>query len=475
MDDAGGAGRPDRHPGDSYDDILSRDSRPVPEYLRERASPEVGVQPVAAARYFDPAFFELEARHLWSRVWQMACREEDIPGVGDYRIYEILGKSLIVVRSAADRIRALYNSCLHRGRKLVTAEGCRSEFKCPYHGMTWGADGGFRENPIAWDFPQWEGRDMRLPEARVDTWGGFVFVNFDVHAAPLGDWIKPLADDFQRFAWERRYRSLWIQKKVRCNWKVLCEAFMESHHSVTTHPQILVGLGDANSQYDLPSDYVSRHFSAGGVASPFLPPMSEQELLDGILAGGRRRVALADEDKRHILPPGGTARRYMAELARRELSDSTGYDHATASDAEMLDALLYNLFPNFCVWGGEGTKLTYRWRPNGVDPGSSIMDIMMHAPIPKDAPRPPPAARIELGFDDTVSGIGLPGLEGLAAVFDQDFGNLPHVQEGLLATSTGEVHFGKYSEMRIRRLHQLIDRFIAEGTAASTAASVRRA
>jgi nitrite reductase/ring-hydroxylating ferredoxin subunit len=468
MDDTGSAPRSDRHPGDTYDDILNRDSRPIPAYLREGPVPDVGVEPIAASRYFDRDFFEAEARHLWPVVWQMACREEDIPNLGDYQIYEILGKSLIVVRTAPGVIKAFYNSCLHRGRKLVTLNGCKNEFRCPYHGFTWALDGAFKENPIGWDFPQWRDAEMRLPEARVDTWGGFLFVNFDPEARPLADYIGPLADDFAKFDWENRYRSLWFEKKIRCNWKVLTEAFMESHHSFTTHPQILMGLGDANSQYDLPSDWISRHFSAGGVASPFLPPATEQEIVDGMLGGGRRRVTFA-EAQGHVVPAGMSARAYMAELARQGLTATTGHDYAASSDAEMLDALLYNLFPNFCVWGGEGAKLTYRWRPNGRDPHTAIMDIMMHAPCPKGQPRPKPAAKIELGFDDSVSGAGVPGIEGLAAVFDQDFGNLPHVHDGLIASGSGQVHFGKYSEMRIRHFHHMIDRLIAEGQARSTA------
>ncbi|TAJ74324.1 MAG: aromatic ring-hydroxylating dioxygenase subunit alpha [Phenylobacterium sp.] len=468
MDGSGSVERADRHPGDSYEDILNRDSRPVPSYLREGRVPDVGVQPVAASRYFDRAFFEKEARFMWSRIWHMACREEDIPAVGDHHLYEVLGKSLIVVRTSPTEVKALYNSCLHRGRKLVTHNGCKDEFKCPYHGFTWHADGRFKENPIAWDFPQWKDRDMRLPEAKVDRWGGFIFVNFDANAKPLAEFIGPLAADFERFDWESRTRTLWIQKKVRCNWKVLTEAFMESHHSFTTHPQILGSLGDANSQYDLPNDYVSRHFSASGVSSPFLPPASEQEVVDFML--GRRRNPIADADKEHQLSEGDTARRYMADLTRRGLTETLGYDYDDAADAEMLDALLYNLFPNLSFWAGHGTKLTYRWRPNGLDPETSIMDIMMHGRWPKDQPRPKAAAAIELDFDETVSSIGLPGLEGLAAVFDQDFSNLPHVHEGLRATGTGEVHFGRYSEMRIRHLHHMIDRYIAEGEAASTAA-----
>jgi hypothetical protein len=129
-----------------------------------------------------------------------------------------------------------------------------------------------------------------------------------------------------------------------------------------------------------------------------------------------------------------------------------------------MDALLYNVFPNMSFWAGEGPKLTYRWRPNGFDPHSAIMDIQMHTRSPKGQPRPKPAAVIELDFNDTVSSIAPPGLEGLAAVFDQDFSNLPHVHEGLLSSGNGEVHFGKYSEMRIRHLHHMIDRYIAEGS-----------
>jgi nitrite reductase/ring-hydroxylating ferredoxin subunit len=468
--DGSGAVRTDRHPGDTYGDILERDSRPVPEYLREGRIPEVGVDPIRVSRYLSPEFFELEARYVWSKVWQMACREEDIPNVGDYNIYEILGKSLIVTRTASGEIKAFYNTCLHRGRKLVTNNGCKSEFRCPYHGIAWNTDGSFKDNPIGWDFPQWDGEPMNLPEARVDTWGGFVFVNFDLNAKPLMHYIKPLADHFEKFDWKNRYRSVWVQKKIRANWKVVAEAFMESHHSVTTHPQILPGLADANSQYDVLNDWVSRQFSAGGVASPFVGPLSEQEIVDYLTgtAGSRRTRPMAGDGERHIVPAGETARRYVADLTRKALTEETGVDHDAASDAELMDALLYNVFPHMSFWAGHAGKLTYRWRPNGTDPHSALMDIMIHSPCPKDKPRPPPAPMIQLDFHEPMSSIeGLGG--GLAAVFDQDFSNLPFVHEGLTASGNGLVHFAKYTEMRIRHLHHMIDRLIAEGSACTTA------
>ena len=70
-------------------------------------------------RYYDADFFELERERLWPRVWQMACRLEEIPNVGDAVEYEILDQSVIVVRTSPTEVRAFQNACRHRGVKLV--------------------------------------------------------------------------------------------------------------------------------------------------------------------------------------------------------------------------------------------------------------------------------------------------------------------------------------------------------------------
>ena len=451
--------RADRHPSESYGDILERDTRPVPDFLREKNVPEIGTDPVLASRYYDPAFFEKEVGRVWSRVWQMACREEEIPKVGDYQIYEVVGKSLIITRTAPNEIKAFYNSCLHRGRKLVTMPGSKSEFRCPYHGFAWNCDGTFKENPIPWDFPQWKDRDMSLPEAKVASWGGFVFVNFDLTAPALETVLGPLAKDFERYDFANRYKAVHVAKVVRANWKAVAEAFMESHHSITTHPQILPFLADANSQYDLLNDYVSRHFSASGVPSPFIADrnLSDSDIIRAMAAGGggtRRRVSEDNTD----VPSNITARAFAAEAARQSLAVEDGGDYSKCSDAEMIDALLYNVWPNMSFWAGYAPNLTYRWRPNGRDPESAIMDVMILKRVPKSGPRPVPAPVHFLREDEKWS--DAPELGGLAGIFEQDMGNLPYVQEGLHASGTGTVHFGRYTEMRIRQLHRMLDRFI---------------
>jgi phenylpropionate dioxygenase-like ring-hydroxylating dioxygenase large terminal subunit len=453
--------RPDRHPAESYEDILDRDTRTVPNFLRQGPVPDLGLNPVPASNYFSGEYFAREVARLWPRVWQMACREEDIPNVGDYHIYDIVGKSLIVVRTPSGEIKAFYNSCLHRGRKLVTMNGRKDEFRCPFHGFSWNTDGTFKENPIGWDFPQCQARDFSLPQALTDTWGGFVFINMDLKAAPLMDFIGPMADHFAGYDYANRYKAVHVVKPVRCNWKVLAEAFMESHHSVVTHPQILPYLADANSQYDLPSEYISRQFSASGVPSPFVADRDygATEIVEAMSRqSGARRGGL--DDGRVEVPAGVTARAFTAQQTREAMALEDGWDYSLASDAEMVDALLYNLWPNMSFWAGYAPNLVYRWRPNGLDPDSGIMDVMILKPAPKNGPRPKPAPVHELGLDEPWS--DAIELGGLAAIFEQDMGNLPYVQEGLHASGSGVVHFGRYSEMRIRKLHQLVERYIGQ-------------
>ncbi len=463
MDGSQAPYRPDRHPSESYEDILNRDTRPVPEHLRQGPTPEVGVDPVPASRYYSAEYFQKEVNHVWTKIWQMACREEEIPNPGDYVIYEIVGKSFLVTRTDSGEIRAYYNSCLHRGRKLATLNGCKSEFRCPYHGIAWNTDGTFKDNPIGWDFPQWEGRDLTLPQAKTGTWGGFVFINLDTNARPLMETVGELARHFEPYGYENRYKAVHVSKPVRCNWKVLSEAFMESHHSVTTHPQILPFLADANSQYDIFDDYVSRQFSASGVPSPFVydKNYTPSEIIAAMGGGGGRRGF--ENDDQVQVPDGVSARAFAAEQARKTLGAEDGYDYSAASDAEMGDALLYNVWPHMSFWAGYAPNLVYRWRPHGRDPEVSVMDVIILKRVPKTGPRPKPVPVHELGIDEPWS--AATELGGLAGIFEQDMGNLPYVQEGLRSTGSGLVHFGKYTEMRIRHHHQMIERYIAAGEA----------
>lgn len=179
--------------GQSFQDLLDLEDVTVPDYLRENTCAFMGDDDLPVERYISKEFHDLEKEKMWSKVWQMACREEDIPEVGDHHVYNILDRSVIVVRSSENEIKGFINSCLHRGRFLRDEDGCVNEFRCPFHGATWELDGSFRGIPCQWDFRHLEDQDMRLPEVKIATWGGFIFINFDDNPEPFEDYIGVLA------------------------------------------------------------------------------------------------------------------------------------------------------------------------------------------------------------------------------------------------------------------------------------------
>src|SRR5436305_11670394 len=147
---------------------------------------------VPARRYYDAEFYRLECERLWPRVWQMACRLEEIPKAGDFVVYDILDQSVIVTRVDERTIKAYHNACRHPGVKLACDRGnAAAGFTCPFHGWQWKVDGSckFIYTPSLFDKDQLHGRDVALIECRLETWGGCAFINFDDHAPPLRESI----------------------------------------------------------------------------------------------------------------------------------------------------------------------------------------------------------------------------------------------------------------------------------------------
>ena len=443
----------------TYTELLDADSGTVPDFLYEEHFDAIGLEDVPVEHYTSAEFFALEAERMWPRVWQMACREEEIARPGDFHVYEILDYSFLVVRQDDGGIKAFYNSCLHRGRKLRTASGSAKQFRCPFHGFTWSRDGSLAKIPCPWDFPQVADRDMTLPEARVDTWGGFVFINMDESAVPLTDYLGVLPEHFADWDLEDTYKVVHVAKRVPANWKATAQAFMEAYHAEVTHPQIMPYSGDINGRYDLYGDHVSRNITPMAVPSPVLGDKrpGEQEILDE-LVGTSGRITDENAADRLMVPEGMTARDFMAEMNRNVFGGEDGYDYSDRSDAEMLDAIVYNVFPNFSPWGGYVPNIVYRWRPDGWNPHSCLMEVMFLKRVPKNGERPKPAKMRLLGDDEAWSEAA--ELGALGPIFDQDMGNLPYVQAGMRASKRGSVMLANYQESRIRHMHQTLMKYI---------------
>ncbi|HEU0102515.1 MAG TPA: aromatic ring-hydroxylating dioxygenase subunit alpha [Mycobacteriales bacterium] len=438
--------------GPTYQDLLDVDSRPVPASMRRDEPGFFGSADVPVERYLSRAWHDREKASLWSRVWQFACREEVLAEVGDTQVYDIVDKSYLLVRTAPGPggIKGFVNACLHRGRALRDGPGRVDELQCAFHGFCWSLSGKLKRVPSAWDFPQVRPETFALPEVRIGTWGGFVFLNPDPDAAPLAEFLGDLDSFFERWPLEDRYTRVHVSKVIRTNWKVAQEAFMESFHVITTHPQLLPGFGDANSQYDVFGN-VSRAISPRGVPSPYLPwDPTEQERLNSQID---QRI---DDPPMLEVEDGRTARQTLAEAARRSLRPVIGEGAEELSDAELVDSYFFTVFPNMHPWGGYN-QITYRWRPHGDDHESCIMDVFLLSPFKGE--RPAPAAERRLGADEPWRTV-VDDLGSLARVFDQDEFNLEAVQKGLKAMSKPGLSFGVYQESKIRHFHALYDAWL---------------
>jgi len=414
-----------------FDKILEADGGAHSIALADRGLYRARPRSIPFSRYTDPALVELELEHIWGKCWTVACREEDIPEVGDRARYDIVDTSYLIVRSEPDTIRAFYNSCRHRGRRLCDGPSSGDKIQCPFHGWTWNLDGNLSWVPGREDFPHVRDEKFGLIEVRVERWGGNVFINPDPEAAPLADALGVLKQHFLESPQEERFTALLMHKKIRANWKLAQEAFMEAYHMVETHWDALPFSGDANTQYDCWSSddnryCVSRVLTPLAVASPYM---------EGKISNAEALRAFLDNAGYTGDAPGGDhlgeLRGFAAGLRRKQLAAETGRDFDAMPNSQMIDAVKYFMFPNFHPWWGEGVPLWYRFLPISRDPNECLMEVRLLAPLPASGQRPPPAKVVAVDFDQRCTEV--PELSFLGHIFDQDMGNLEHVQAGIKA------------------------------------------
>ncbi len=449
-----------RCPGPSYRDLVLRDATGVPPQMLESEYRFRGDEPIGFYRYTSKEFAELEFEKVWSRTWQWACREEHIPNEGDYHVYDIGQRSIIVVRDPQGKIRAFNNFCLHRGTQLKPSgdEGNANRFTCPYHGWAWSTSGKLASLPCRWDFPNLSDEDLEMPEIQVDTWGGFVFVNFDPTAGPLREYLGVIPEHFQG-TWDlsKRYVELHLRKRLPANWKAAMGAFLEAYHVYKTHSQALRATGDANAQYDVFGEHVSRFMHTSGTQSPHIErQQTEQEILDFMI--GRKFANSVDIPQ---VPEGQTARDVYAQFVQAQLAEKYGRDFSEFKVAETIDSIEYFIFPNGFFFPGAHKPMVYRFLPHPTNPDECTFDLLFLRLPPEGQPAPAPAKPFYLDLDDSY--MIAPGMDQvLGFVYDQDTDNLAAQTRGFKGSLRGGEVLGNYQEIRARHLHQTIDKYMAQ-------------
>jgi phenylpropionate dioxygenase-like ring-hydroxylating dioxygenase large terminal subunit len=445
---------------------LEQDRGHIPDALFEQSTRDLGNEPVDKKVFTSREIHELEKERLWKRAWLMACRENDIPEVGDRVVFDIVDQSVVLVRSAPDTIQAFHNVCMHRGTRLVDDSVgdplTGTQFTCSFHKWSYNLDGSIKQIPCRWDFPEVRDEAVHLSEVRVGSWNGFVFVNLDPTGVSFEEFLgETVPRHFQSWPREQAVKVAHIGKVIPCNWKLAAEAFLEVYHIVATHPNFLPYAGDCNAQYDFWGPH-GRMLSCVGVPSPHLGEIDDpQMIVDGMLGDAVGNMFGDREFEMPQLPEGATvdqARQLCADFVRQAMSAQFGVDFSQASDSEMLDATQYFVFPNFIPWAGNSFPINYRVRPNGDDHESSIFEVMVLAWLPEGTPRPKDAP-LHMTPPDEAWG-EVKELGGLGPIVDQDMVNLLKFQRGIKSDGIREVHFANYQERNIRNLHQTLGRYL---------------
>ena len=447
-------------------------------------------------RFISREFMELEYQKLWPFVWQLVCREDEVPNVGDYLEYRIGAYNALIIRSAPDTIKALSNACLHRGRQLREGRGTAKELRCAAHSWRYNLDGSIKEVVDVQDYEPSlvEPSCLQLPEYKVDTWNGWVFVNFDRNAGPLADFLEPMPQllDFPGMAkWRTMRRRTTI---MHCNWKMGIDAFRDIYHLSSVHPQSQLFQTEIPASEEGAENYKRQLYpnghgnlgpaageARGGVdAMPNVPKMSPRlgaasdpasdvkETIRGMLAylveiddffalGDQAKVdAMTDKLVKDYPMDASDAEiaHWWAELVRKQQA-ARGLDLSGFTDDELMITHWAMIFPH--VWvancGVMGADI-FTFRPNGMDPDSCIFEEWFVGLVPDSEAKETHRVQPEVynDFHDN---------KHWGRFLTQDLGNVLFMQKGINNPSLKFVRLGEKDDM-ILHGHVVMDQYLTK-------------
>ena len=428
--------------------------------------------------YISAEYAHAEGDKLWAKVWQHVGRVEEIPEVGNYITYEIGTDSILIVRAASDSIKAYHNVCPHRGRRLVGtprganhACGKTMKFGCNYHAWTFDLQG---KATYILDKDDWNGaltpERTSLAEVKVDTWGGWIWINMDPGCVSLREYLEPIAGLLDPFEFDKmRYRfRQWVI--FDCNWKVALEAFLEPYHVKGTHPQLMkygdfyawskaLGLHgndgfDTHNPGEGSAADTTVHRAAKGADARVTIAQMQEEFWQTI--GASTTETLVNAAKRLVdeLPAGTPphdVHHHWLESARRD-DAARGVIWPTISDKQMADAgLALSIFPNMNILPGPTFALYYRVRPFGTDPDKCIYEAIAMERFPEGQ-----APATEWKYAE-------PTEENWRLVISQDFSNMIEVQRGLHSRGFRGTLPNPHQEQKVTNLHRNLAKYMGTG------------
>lgn len=429
-----------------------------------------GTAPPDKTRYYSAEEMALEWEHLWMKTWAFAGLAQDVPEVGNYLRYDLGKESFIVVRTAPgdQGLKAYYNVCAHRGKRLVlnafghSADQC---FTCDFHGWKYNLDGSnklirdeiiFREEVIC-DRPG-------LKPVSVGVWNSLIWVNPDPNprltlAEHLGVMTEHLKHyDFSGMRVLRDLEFCWD-----ANWKTAFDAFIEFYHADDVHPEAIPVTEMLECQYDLYANGLSRMIiPIGYVTSRFEDRDTVNESLKMFVSiyGGN------PDDYKHL--KGHEYKKAMTDT-KRKWGKKHGYaffDKLT--DDQIVDDWNYSPFPAMTINAFADSLLLQTFRPHATDPRKSHYSaITLCLPVSDDVS---PVIDLNSFGPDTFGPPGWKGEERPARftpkelsefgwLLAQDVRRIPEVQRGMESQAFAGARLSE-SEIRVRHYLAEVDRYL---------------
>jgi phenylpropionate dioxygenase-like ring-hydroxylating dioxygenase large terminal subunit len=160
-----------------------------------------------------------------------------LPHAGDWMTHDYTGVPILLVRRGDGALGAYLNVCRHRGARI--AEGCGAaarSFSCPYHGWTYGLDGGLIARPEEGSFPAVERAAHGLRPLPVVEKDGMIWVGTRPDTAlDIDRLLDGAAGDLAsyRLASYHHYETRLLRREM--NWKLAVDTFCETYHLQYLH------------------------------------------------------------------------------------------------------------------------------------------------------------------------------------------------------------------------------------------------
>ena len=330
--------------------------------------------PITNDRYFSKDFMQKEWDHMWTKVWLIAGREVQIKEPGDYIVHDLISESVIIVRQDDGSIKGFYNSCAHRGQRLVNFDSSQESFRCPYHDWQFGLNGDVIGCPDPDDFPEGSPIGKRkLVEVRVDTWDGFIFYTMNDKAPELLEYLDPLPEIYKNHNFKDQIRAQWVRVELDVNWKFFCDNFNESYHTRFVHPQVpsVIDQDHFTSRYEMFPKGHARIIQMGRPSLRDRVAEGEDHPFKGILEDWG--VDTSKYKDYETLSEQGWV---DLKKAKRENYKGKGYYHyENLSDEELTESPFQFIFPNIAMGVQADGCILLNWFPHPTDPEKCYFDL----------------------------------------------------------------------------------------------------